>query len=205
MRDLQHQDGIAAQALEFLIYTSTRTGDIIGQRREDKPPMRWSHVDLDQEIWEIPKTKNSSSHRVPLSKAPIAVLKHMQSIRQSDDLVFPGNKPGQPLSNASMAAVIDRINRQREKAGKPTYVDRKQGNRPVVPHGFRATFKSWAGDETDAEHTVIEACLTHSISDELEAAYRRSDFLRKRRNLMTQWADYAQHGQRPSAVLPFPA
>jgi integrase len=200
MRDLQQQDGVAARALEFLIYTSTRTGDIIGQDREDKPPMRWEHVDLDAARWDIPKTKTGVEHRVPLSSAAIAVLRHMQQQQQSD-LVFPGQNPDAPLSNASMAAVIDRINKQRSKQKLKPYIDRKQDGRQVTVHGMRATFKSWSGDETDADGAVVEACLTHEISNELEAAYRRSDFLRKRKTLMQQWADYAQHGATASATV----
>jgi integrase len=203
MHDLQQQDSVAARALEFLIYTATRIGDIIGQDHEDKPPMRWSHLNLDQQLWTVPKTKNSSEHRVPLSPAAIAVLKRMQQQQQSA-LVFPGQDPSKPLSNASMAAVIARINKQRESAGQPRYTDTKQGGRAVVPHGFRATFKSYCSDETDAARDVIEACLTHTISDALEASYRRSDFLRKRRHLMQEWGDYAAATAATGTVVAFP-
>jgi integrase len=206
MRDLQQQDGVAARALEFLIVTSVRTGDIVGGGRAQVPPMQWAHVDLQQQLWTIPKSKTTTEHRVPLSAAAVRLLQQMQQQQQSD-LVFPSpQNPGEPLSNAAMAAVIARLNAQRSKQLLPRYTDPKQGNRDVVPHGFRATFKSWCGDQTNAERAVIEACLSHAISDELEAAYRRSDFWHKRRRLMQQWADFAQHGATTGAnVLSFPS
>jgi integrase len=155
-------------------------------------------------LWTIPKSKTTTEHRVPLSAAAVRLLQQLQQQQQSN-LVFPSpQNPGKPLSNAAMAAVIDRINNARAQQGLPRYTDPKQGDRDVVPQGFRATFKSWSSDCTNAQRDVIEACLSHVVSGELEAAYRRTDFLQKRRRLMRQWAAFVQHPATTGAtVLPF--
>jgi integrase len=57
-------------------------------------------------------------------------------------------------------------------------------------HGFRSSFRDWAGDHSTAQREVIEHALAHKLPDKVEAAYRRSDALEKRRKLMQQWADY---------------
>jgi integrase len=94
--------------------------------------------------------------------------------------VFAAEKPGTAFSNGAMLRVRDRM----VEAGLV-----ETGT--VTPHGMsRACFKSWASEETSFEKDVIEACLSHAISDEVEAAYRRSDFIKKRTKLMQAWADY---------------
>ena len=180
MADLRQQDGVGALALEFIILTGVRTGDVIGQGRDDAPPMRWEHVDMDNRLWTIPKTKNGQEHRVPLSAAALAVLEQMRPLHDASGIVFPGLKRGAPLSNGAMLRVLDRMGRD------------------LTTHGFRATFKTWASERTNFAREVIEACLTHTISDELEKAYRRGDFLDKRTRLMAAWADFCQ--QAPAAA-----
>jgi integrase len=138
---LRRQQGVAARALEFVILTATRTGDVIGQGRDDAPPLKWQHVDLTNRLWTI----------------------------------FPGLKRGKPLSNGAMLRVLDRM---------------KCGDNLTV-HGLaRASFKTWASERTNFDRTIIEACLSHVISDDLERAYRRGDFLDKRRHLMNAWGEY---------------
>jgi integrase len=83
-----------------------RTGDIIGNDRDDASPMRWQHVDLKTQIWTIPKTKTNTEHRVPLSKAAMALLGSMRAVHQHGDIVFPGIRMGKPLSNCSMKATL---------------------------------------------------------------------------------------------------
>ena len=171
MADLRTREGTAARALEFLILTGVRTGDVIGNNRDDAPPMQWQHVDLKAQLWTIPKTKTNTEHRVPLSGAAVGLLKNLPSDRQPTEIVFPGIKPGAPLSNGSMLRVLDRM-----------------GRGDLTVHGFRATFKTWASECTNFAREVVEAALAHAISDELEAAYRRGDFFEKRKRLMNAWA-----------------
>jgi integrase len=185
MDALRQRNSIATRALEFLILTGVRTGDIIGNDREDAPPMMWSHVDLGARVWTIPKTKTGAEHKVPLSGAAVAVLAEMKALGLGK-IVFPSiDRPGHPLSNGAMLAVLKRM-----------------GRGDLTAHGFRATFKTWASERTTFPREVVEAALAHAISDKLEAAYRRGDFFEKRRRLMGAWAEYAGSTPAAGAVIP---
>jgi integrase len=184
MAQLRQRPGLAARCLELAILTAVRTGDLIGNDREERPPMKREHVDLVSRRWTIPKTKTNVEHRVPLSDAAVELLTQVFKDYPDDGsgIVFVGDKPGQPMSDGAMLRVRDRM----VKDGVI-----KQGT--VTTHGMaRACFKSWASDETNFERDVIEACLTHVIGDKLEAAYRRSDFYSKRTRLMAAWADFVE-------------
>ena len=178
LADLRRQEGTAARAFEFTILCATRTGDVIGQKRADGPPLLWSHLDLVRGLWVIPRTKSGMEHRVPLSNAALAVLEAMP---REGDIVFPGHKRGQPLSNGAMLAVL-----------------RRMGRRGLSVHGFRACFKTWAAEFTSFERDTIEAALTHVVGSKLERAYRRGDLLEKRARLMGAWADFC------NGTLPYP-
>ena len=67
----------------------------------------------------------------------------------------------------------------------------------AVPHGFRSSFRDWASERTDHPREVVEAALAHTVRDQTEAAYARSDLFERRRHLMDDWADYlkAPRGQ----------
>ena len=142
--------------------------------------MRWEHVDLDapSRRWTVPKT--GVEHRIPLSKQAIELLKQIHTGRKTG-IVFTGDKPGKPMSNGAMLAVLKRM----IKAG---LIEKGA----VTPHGMaRAGFKSWAADQDGYDKDVTEACLSHVISsNNNEAAYRRTDFYAKRAKLMQDWADY---------------
>ena len=184
MAELREQTGVGARALEFLILTNARTADIIGVAdRPDKPPLRWSDIDFKQCVWEIPRSKASAmAHRKPLPPRAMEILAQMRSYRLDDTIVFPSlDRPGQSLSSSGLRGVI------REAMAR--------GDLSV--HGFRATFKTWAGEETATPFEVVEASMAHGIiKDKVEAAYRRKDFFAKRRVLMDAWADYAGSGEK---------
>ena len=162
MTDLRTRDGIAAKALEFVVLTAARSGEVRGAA--------WAEIDIDAGVWTVPaeRMKAGKEHRVPLSQPAIQLLKAMPRM-EGTELIFPGGK-GQPLSDMSMTAVTRRMG-----------VD-------CVPHGFRSTFRDWAGDRTNFPRDLAEAALAHTLSDAVEAAYRRSDALEKRREMMTAWA-----------------
>jgi integrase len=166
MEKIRGQDGIAARALEFLILTAGRTGEIIGAR--------WDEIDLEDKIWVVPgaRMKAAREHRVPLSGAALAITKLMNEIRESD-FVFPGGRKGKPLSNMAMLAVLKRMGR----------VD-------LTAHGFRSTFRDWAAERTNFPREVVEMALAHTIENKVEAAYRRGDLFQKRRQLMEVWARF---------------
>lgn len=163
---LQASDGIGARALEFAILTAGRTGEVLGAR--------WDEIDMSGAVWAIPgeRMKAGHPHRVPLSVPALALLRKMAAIR-TGEYVFPGARRGQPLSNMAMKAALRRMERG-----------------DLTPHGFRATFRTWAAECTSAPHEVCEAALAHTQGDKVVAAYQRGDLFDKRRRLMDQWAEY---------------
>jgi len=163
---LRGQEGIGARALEFLILTAARTGEIIGAR--------WDEVDFEEKIWVVPaaRMKAGREHRVPLTGTALAILKQMNGIREGD-FVFPGGKKTRPLSNMAMLAVLKRM-----------------GRSDLTAHGFRSTFRDWAAERTNFPREVVEMALAHTIESKVEAAYRRGDLFQKRRQLMEAWARF---------------
>ena len=183
MTALTERDGIAPQALRFAILTAARTGEVRG--------MRWSEVDADAKVWTVPgdRMKAGRVHRVPLSSAALVVLASVQPLmRRRDDLVFPSLRRNVPLSDMALSEVVRRMNDTGEKGLPPRWHDVE--GRAVVPHGFRSTFRDWAGETRPEGREVVEAALAHTIRDKAEAAYARSDLLEKRRPLMDAWADH---------------
>jgi integrase len=178
MAKLRTREGLAARGFELLILCACRTGDVRKARREQ--------FDLEARVWTIPRTKTNVEHRVPLSDAAIALMTRVLA-DAGDGHVFEGDKPGEPMSDGAMLRVRDRM-----------IADELVEKGVLTVHGMRAAFKSWAGDETTFERDVIEACLSHAIGDPLEKAYRRTDFLEKRRRLMGAWADFVM-GKKASA------
>lgn len=153
-------------ALEFLVLTATRSGET----RDSK----WSEFDLDKAVWTIPaaRMKAKKQHKVPLSPRAIAILQEARPLCRDDDLVFPGTKAGRPLSDMTLSKLM------------------KELGIAAVPHGFRSSFRDWAGEATHHPREVIEFALAHVIKDKAEAAYARSDLFDKRRVLMDDWATY---------------
>jgi integrase len=199
MAELRRQDGIAARALELTILTAARTGDVVGGDRDGKPPMLRSHLDLNAKVWTIPSTKTEAEHRVPLTDAAIDLLKFVMKKYPTKAVIFPGSKPRRPakswhgehrLSNMAMTEVIKRLNKKRAARGEPLFVDPKQGDARITVHGFRSSFRDWAGDRTSFARDVVEMALAHTIKDKTEAAYRRSDALEKRRKLLEAWTAF---------------
>jgi integrase len=188
MAALKAREGIAPKALQFAILTATRTGDIVGGGSEAKPPMLWTHVDLKARVWTVPSTKTETELRVPLSDRAVAILKALPRERGNEHVfVAP---PGGGLASAAMAEVVRRINADRQRRGLPRFVDPKRNNSDVVPHGFRSSFRDWAGECTAFPNPIIELCLAHKVSSAVEASYLRSDLIDKRARLMQAWSDF---------------
>ena len=159
--------GQSARALSFLILTAVRSGEVRG--------MVWSEVDLEAAIWIIPaeRMKANREHRVPLSRQAVALRRIQETEREElVEHVFPSNRKG-PLSDMAFNALM----RRHQMA--------------AVPHGFRSTFRDWAGETTNHPRDAVELCLAHTIDTKTEAAYRRADMLEKRFVIMQDWADFA--------------
>lgn len=164
MSRLRAADGLGAQALEFAILTAARSGEVRGAT--------WAEIDLEAKAWTIPagRMKAGREHRVPLSQAAVELLERLPHMAGTD-LVFPAARGG-ALSDMTLSAVLRRM------------------DVPAVPHGFRSTFRDWAGERTAYPHEMAEMALAHTVSDKTERAYRRGDLFEKRRRMMDDWAAF---------------
>ncbi|CAG9203785.1 Phage integrase [Burkholderia vietnamiensis] len=178
MNELRAAEGTAARALEFLILTATRTNETIGAT--------WQEFDLDEGVWVVPagRMKMRKEHRVPLSARAIALVKAQQKLKRGD-YVFPGARDKKPLSNMAMLQLLERMK----------YDD-------ITVHGFRSTFRDWAGETTHYPREVCEAALAHGIKDKAEAAYARGDLFAKRAALMQDWDKYCANKQAATTSTP---
>lgn len=168
--ELRGREGVAALALEFLILTAARSGEVRGAK--------WSEVDLRAKVWTVPasRMKAGREHRVPLSARAIEILEQVQPLasgKPDKAYVFPGPVSTKPLSENAFGALLKRMKLE------------------VTAHGFRSSFRDWAGEVSTFPREVAEAALAHVVGDATERAYRRGDALEKRRRLMDAWAGYA--------------
>jgi integrase len=160
---LQNAEAMAARALEFLILTAARSGEVLGAT--------WSEFDLDAHLWTVPasRMKAAREHRVPLNDRALAIVTALAEARISE-FVFPGLKRDRPLSASAMQMLLRRLQADQ-----------------FTTHGFRSAFRDWVGDQTSFAREVAEAALAHRVGDATERAYRRADALKKRRELMKIW------------------
>ena len=177
MAELRQQEGIAARALEFLILTAARTGEVIGAR--------WGEINIAERLWTIPaeRMKAGREHRVPLSNAAMAIVDAMVKIRQHD-LVFPSNRAGRAISGIGCSSVLKRMRDD------------------LTVHGFRSSFRDWAAESTSFPTEVAEMALAHTVADKVEAAYRRGDLFQKRRQLAEAWATFCDSPALVGEVVP---
>lgn len=185
---LEAHRGMAALALRFAILTAARTGEVRG--------MTWGEVDMAGAVWTVParRMKAGKLHRVPLSAAALAVLETVKVGQPAPGaLVFPSPAPRRqiaaPLSDMALSMLVRGMACDGLAEGElPRWRDTE--GRAVVPHGFRSTFRMWAGETRPEGREVVEAALAHSIRDKVEAAYQRSDLLERRRPLMEGWGSF---------------
>jgi integrase len=174
---LRERDAVAARALEFMILTAARSGEVLG--------MTWGELDLDAALWVVPerRMKAGREHRVPLSDRAIQIVQTFSSGKpDSGAYVFPGHRHGRPLSNTATEMLLRRMEVN------------------VTTHGFRSSFRDWCGDSTHFAREIAEAALAHTVGDETERAYRRGDALAKRRELMDLWSLYCDGGQHGQVI-----
>jgi integrase len=171
MAKLRAKEGVSARALEFTILTVARTGDTIGGK--------WKEINKTEKLWTVPaarvkgkKGARKRDHVVPLTKQALAAL---DAVPKEGAYIFPGGKEDAGLSNAAMSELLKGMGYSPEYA---------------TVHGFRSTFKDWAGDLTAYPNEMSEMAMAHTVDDKVEAAYRRSDMREKRRRMMADWAAY---------------
>lgn len=169
MAKLRAKEGSSARALEFTILTAARTGDTIGATRKE--------LNEKDSLWTIPKERvkgkkgaRKKDHVIPLSRAALDALP-----AEEGEYLFPGGKEGSGLSNAAMSELLKGM------GYSPDY---------ATVHGFRSTFKDWCSDMTSFPNEMSEVALSHTVSDKVEAAYRRGNMVERRRQMMEAWAKY---------------
>jgi integrase len=175
MAELRGDKSIAARALELLVLTAARTGEIIGAR--------WDEINLDDAIWAVPpgRMKARREHRIPLSPAAVSLLRKLPREPGSNPHVFVGPMAGRGLGRHALARVMKRFGRSQ------------------TVHGHRATFRSWSAAETNFPREVCERALAHVTGSQTERAYERGDLFTKRRKLMEAWARFCTSPVRAKA------
>jgi integrase len=165
MVELKKLTDTSARVLEFQILTAARSGEVVGAR--------WDEIDMAASVWTIAddRMKRGREHRVPLSDAAISVLERQATVREGD-YIFSGRVRGRPIG-------IDAPMKPLQKLGYK-----------VTAHGFRLAFRDWAAEQTNLAREGAEASLAPITADATERAYRRGDFIAKRRQIMEAWARY---------------
>ena len=166
---VREKSTIARLALEFLILAAARSGEVRG--------MRWPEIDLAKRVWTVPadRMKAGKVHLVPLDEGTMDVLERVRPLGvPASNLIFPGQNVKRPLSDMTLLKIL------------------RDMEVPATVHGFRSTFRDWVAEETDYPGEIAEAALAHAIPNKVEAAYRRTDFLEKRRALMRDWDRYCR-------------
>jgi integrase len=157
---LRKLEGVPARALEFLMLTVARTGNVVAAK--------WDQIDLQARTWRIPKTKNGKPLTIPLCGRAMQILKGLPRV---NSFVFGGQRAGQPIGLREMAKIMSKLNK-------------------ASPHGLRASFKTWAHDHTEFAPDTIEAALGHEMGTVVERDYNRGQLLDKRRVAMDAWANF---------------
>jgi integrase len=187
--DLRARDAVAARALEFLVLTNVRTDAVL--------KATWGEFDLDAAVWTVPlanlkdRKHRKEVFRVPLSSRAVEIVREMEQARVSL-FVFPGQMKSRPFSNMALLTLLKRMN-----GADKRWVDPASG-KPITAHGFRATFRTWAEEVPTFPHAVVEQAMGHQVGNHVERAYRRTDVLEKRRELMNAWAAYCQPARAPN-------
>ena len=167
LRELQSRNGSSRWALEFLILTAARSGEV--------RYATWNEIDRDNKMWTIPaeRMKAGRVHRVPLTGRMLEILDAVQGSSRETNHIFGGSRLGRPLTDAALSNLLKRM-----------------GVLDATVHGFRSAFRDWVGDATDTPREVAEAALAHAVGDATERAYRRNDAFEKRRLLMEAWEKF---------------
>ncbi len=171
MAELDKRAGLAPMAMQFIILTAARSGEVLGAT--------WREIDLAGKAWTVPgaRMKAGREHRVPLSEAALAILAKVAPLKPGSGseaaYVFPGARRGRPLSNMATDMLLRRMKRE-----------------DITTHGFRSSFRDWCAEQTSYPGEMAEAALAHTVRDKVEAAYRRGDLFERRRSMMEEWATH---------------
>jgi integrase len=197
MSVLRQQESIAFRALELLVLTGLREGEVAGAQ--------WSEIDLGNALWTIPierlkdRLHRKQPHRVPLSSRAAKIIRKLQGMNA--DWVFPGLGTEKSIAPQSILEALKKLNA--DQKGKPIWLD-PVSKRRIVVHGFRSTLRTWA-EERGFRREAAEESLGHKVAGQMEARYRRTDILEERRRLLDAWATYCGTAKPGANVVPIRA
>jgi len=169
---------VTRSLLEFVILTAARSGEARA--------MTWAEVDLAAKVWTVPASRMKAKiiHRVPLSGRAVQILKVQKQLYPNAELVFPAPRGG-ILSDMALTAFL--------RLQNATSSDK---NRVATAHGFRSSFRDWASEQGYARD-LAERALAHTIQNQSEASYHRTDLLEQRRSMMEAWAQHVGGDEQP--------
>ena len=177
---LRTMKGTAPLALEFMLLTAARTGEVVAAQ--------WDEIDMAAKIWTVPaeRMKANREHRVPLCSRAIDILRTMQAAQQNV-YIFAGHsiQKNSHLSTGAFLALFKRLPKFKE----------------FTPHGLRSCFRDWASERTQFQNETLELALAHTIKNKAEAAYRRQDQIEKRAKLMQQWQQHVETVANSGTVI----
>jgi integrase len=187
MTELRARNGMAALALEFAILTGVRTADVRNANHAD--------INRSTRMWIISAfSKTAREHRVPLSTAALAVFDKARKIANeiggniaASAYAFPNDVTGNRLSENALLAVLKRMGRKGA----------------MTTHGCRASFRTWAQEQTNFPWELAEMSLGHKVGDKVERAYARGDAFKKRVAIMQAWANFCAEPSKSGKVVNF--
>lgn len=135
----------------------------------------WDEIDFEKKVWSIPglKMKAKIAFKIPLSSEALGILAFIKAGSESE-FVFPGRGKSGVIHANAVRNLLHGL-----------------GYAEITRHGFRSSFRDWAGESTNFPRDICEMALAHDVRGETESAYSRSDYFEKRRSLMGEWAAYA--------------
>ena len=205
-QELARREGIAARALQFLVLTAARSGEVRGMTWDELDIGGGDKTDITDKtpvLWVVPgsRMKMGREHRVPLTAGAVAILRSLPRLDGSPYVFFAPR--GGMLSDMTLSAVMRRMHESETKDGGEGFLD-PRNKRPAVPHGLRSTFRQWAA-ERGFDRDMSELALAHIVAGEVERAYQRSDMLERRRAMMADWAAFLLGGDKGATLLRFNA
>ncbi|MFP3333675.1 integrase arm-type DNA-binding domain-containing protein [Pseudomonas sp. SIMBA_064] len=168
MQALRNDPSAASTAAQLLILTGARSHMVRFAQ--------WEEFDLDLGRWSLPaeRMKTREPFSIPLAFEVIGLVKALPRTRAKSPYLFPGSGRSGVMHANAVRSLLHKL-----------------GYEHITRHGFRSTFRDWAGETTSFPREVCELALAHDERGETESAYSRSDFFDKRRDLMNAWAKYA--------------
>lgn len=152
----------------------------------------WAQFDLDKGEWRYFVNKTKTDHLVPLAAQAVTILRELHALTGEGVYVFPGARDrNRPMSEAAINAALRRL-------GYDTRTE-------ITGHGFRAMARTILHEELEEKPEVIEHQLAHTVPDSLGRAYNRTKFIKARRSMMQQWADYLDKLKAGAEIIPIAA